>query len=83
MSHNSFDRRHYVIIPYAEVTNIEFNQILETDINTVRISIDGTKTFVKYENEIPSSVVNIEGRSQEYTHEEMIEILKAEEWVHQ
>jgi hypothetical protein len=80
MSHNFFDYRHYVIIPYAEVTNIEFNQVLETDIDTVRTSVDGTKTFVKYDHEIPSSVVNIEGRSQEYTHEEIIEILNTEEW---
>ena len=79
MSH-SFDHRHYVIIPYSEIGNIDFDQVLETDISTVRTSIDGTKTFVKYAHEMPSSIVNIEDKSQEYSHEEIIEILNTEEW---
>ena len=79
MSHN-FDHRHYVVIPYSEIGNIDFDQVLETDIGTVRTSIDGTKTFVKYVHEMPSSIVNIEDKSQEYSHEEIIEILNTEEW---
>ena len=81
MSHDFFDHRHYVIIPYSEVGNIDFDEVLETSINTIRRSIDGYKTFVKYEHEMPPSVVAIQDKSQEYSHEEISEILNTEEWI--
>ena len=81
MSHNIYDNRHYVIIPYSEVDIIDFDQVLETAANTVRKSLDDTKTFVKYEGDMPSSVTAVEGKSQEYSHEEILEILATEEWV--
>ena len=80
MSHDFFDHRHYVIIPYYEVGNIDFDEVLETSINTIRRSIDGYKTFVKYEYEMPPSVVAIQDKSQEYSYEEICEILNTEEW---
>lgn len=81
MSHSEFDHRHYVIFPYSEIINIDFDEVLETSIDTVRKSVDGTKTFVKYMNHMPESVHVIEDKSQEYSHEEMLEILATEEWV--
>ena len=80
MSHDFFDQRHYVIIPYSEVEVIDFDQVLETNANTVRKSIDGAKTFIKYEGEMPSSVVAVEDKSQEYNYEEILEILHTTEW---
>ena len=82
MSHDLYDHRHYVIIPYSEVDIIDFDQVLETAANTVRKSLDDTKTFVKYEGDMPSSVTAVEGKSQEYSYEEILEILATEEWVH-
>ena len=81
MSHDFFDHRHYVIIPYGEVSTIDFDQILETNASTVRKSIDGTKTFIKYKGEMPSSVVAVENKSQEYGYEEILEILHTTEWL--
>ena len=80
MSHNIYDNRHYVIIPYSEVDTIDFDQVLETAANTVRKSLDDTKTFVKYEGDMPSSVTAVEGKSQEYSHEEILEILATDKW---
>ena len=80
MSHDFFDHRHYVIIPYSEINIIDFDQVLETNANTVRKSIDGAKTFIKYEGEMPSSVVAVEDKSQEYNYEEILEILHTTEW---
>ena len=80
MSHDLYDHRHYVIIPYSEVETIDFDQILETAVNTVRKSVDGSKTFVKYEGDMPSSVLAVEGKSQAYSHEEILEILHTAEW---
>ena len=81
MSHEIFDHRHYVIIPYSEVNNINFDQVIESSIDTVRKSVDNTKTFVKYKGEMPSSITTIEGKSQEYYYEEMRVILSGEEWT--
>ena len=81
MSHNFFDQRHYVIIPYSEVEVIDFDQVLETNVSTVRKSIDGTKTFVKYNGSMPSSLLYVNNKSQEYTREEIIAILSTEEWA--
>lgn len=76
-----FDDRKYVIIPATEVNNIDFTQVLETSAETCRYSVDGSKTFVKYEGEEPSSVAAISEKSQEYTHDEILEILSGEEWT--
>tara|TARA_R110000824_G_scaffold130213_8_gene291996 strand:- start:1775 stop:2029 length:255 start_codon:yes stop_codon:yes gene_type:complete len=81
MSHDTFDHRHYVIIPYSEANNIDFDQVMESDIDTVRVSVDGMNTFVKYEHEMPSSVVAIQDKSQEYSHREILQILSTEEWT--
>ena len=81
MSHNIYDNRHYVIIPYSEVDTIDFDQVLETAVSTVRKSVDGTETFVKYEGNMPSSVTAVEGKSQAYSHLEILEILATDDWI--
>lgn len=77
----AFENRKYVIIPATELTNVNFNEVLETSPGTCRYSVDSTKTFVKYEGEQPPSVTAILSRSQEYTHEEILAILSTEEWT--
>ena len=39
----------YVIFDFSEVYMIDFNEVKETSIETLRISVDESKTFVKYE----------------------------------
>lgn len=75
-----FNDRRYVVILYSEINQIDFSQVLETSAETVRRSIDGNLTFVKYDGEMPSSVVVIANKSQEYTHDEILEILSGPEW---
>jgi hypothetical protein len=43
----------YVIIEKDHVDSIEFKYILETSTSTLRYSIDGTKTIVKFIGETP------------------------------
>lgn len=76
-----FDNRKYVIIPTSEISNVNFAEVLETSAETCRYSVDGTKTFVKYEGDMPDSVMSIASKSQEYTHEEIMNILSTEEWT--
>ena len=74
------DRR-FVIFNVTELNQIDFNQVLETDINTVRKSVDETKTFVKFNLPTPSSIVNLTTKSQEYTYDEILQILATPEWI--
>src|SRR5210317_884484 len=45
----AYDNRRYLIIPTSETGSVDFNQVHETSAETLRLSIDGTQTFVKYE----------------------------------
>lgn len=67
----------YVIIDSSEVDSIDFGQVLETSADTLRYSLDGTKTFVKYEGDQPSFLSG----KQEYTHSEILSILSGDEWA--
>ena len=55
-----FENRKYVVIFYSDIDQIDFTQVMETSAETVRRSVDGTLTFIKYEGEMPSSVTAIE-----------------------
>mgnify|MGYP003142727176 FL=1 len=46
MSHE-YDNRHYVIFDCTELGTIDFNQVEETSVDTVRKSLDESQTFVK------------------------------------
>ena len=76
-----FENRKYVIVPASEINNVNFSEVLETSAATCRYSVDGTKTFVKYEGTMPSSVQSISGKSIEYSHDEILDILSTPEWT--
>lgn len=69
--------RKYVIIDKSEVSSVDFNQVMETSADTLRYSVDESKTFVKYEGEQPSF---LSGKT-ENSHSEILEILGTEEWT--
>ena len=62
----------YVIIPLSKVEDIDFDQVSETSVRTLRLSEDGEYTFVKFEGDTPSF---LDGHTQ-YTHSEIITILR-------
>ena len=76
-----YPNRRFVIFNVTELNQIDFTQVFETDINTVRKSVDETKTFVKYNLPTPSSVTNLTTKSQEYTYDEILAILATPEWT--
>jgi len=76
-----YENRRFVIFNVTEIPQIDFNQVYETDPESMRRSIDGTKTFVKYDLPEPSSVAGLTTKSQEYTYEEILAILNTEEWT--
>jgi hypothetical protein len=78
---SEYQNRRFVIFNVTELPLIDFNQVYETSIDTVRKSVDGTKTFVKYDMPEPSSVTALTTKSQEYTYDEILEILATPEWT--
>jgi len=81
MIDQEYENRRFVIFEVTELPLIDFNQVYETDIDTVRKSVDETKTFVKYDLPEPSSVTALTTKSQEYTYEEILQILSTPEWT--
>ena len=71
----------YMIFNVSELEQIDFEQVKETSIDTVRKSIDSTKTFVKWEGETPQCVVDLTTKEGPYTYEEILVILATEEWT--
>ncbi len=70
-----------MIFDCTELVNIDFTEVMETSIETVRKSIDGTKAFVKWNSiEVPKSVENLKTKSGPYTYDEILEILQTPEW---
>jgi len=67
----------YVIIDASEVANVDFDQVLETSVDTLRYSVDRSKALLKFEGDTPSF---LEGKT-EYTHSEILAILATDEWT--
>ena len=69
--------RTYVILDASEVSNINFDEVLETSEDTLRWSVDGSQTFVKFEGATPDF---LDGKTQS-THTEIRAILSGPEWT--
>ncbi len=68
--------RTYVIINSSDVSSVDFSKVSETSADTLRYSLDGTKTFVKFEGDTPSFLIG----EPQYTHAEILDILSGPEW---
>ena len=66
-----FENRKYVIINQSDVSSVDFSKVMETSANTLRYSLDGSKTFVKYEGSKPSF---LSGKTV-YSYNEILAIL--------
>ena len=76
-----YENRNFMIFNVSELPNIDFTQVLETSQDTVRKSIDQTKTFVKWDCEIiPTSVDSLTTKEGPYTYTEILVILSQPEW---
>jgi len=62
----------YITINMSEIALVDFNQVLETSEQTVRLSVDGTE---------PSFVSTLSSYEGPYTHEEILVIMATPEWT--
>jgi hypothetical protein len=77
-----YENREFMIFNVFELNQINFNEVLETSAETVRKSVDGSKTFVKWDGHIiPQCVEDLTTKEGPYTYDEMLDILATPEWT--
>jgi len=73
--------REFMIFNVSELNKINFNEVLETSEDTVRKSVNLTKTFVKWSGDMPPCVQSLTTSEGPYTYNEMLTILATPEWT--
>jgi hypothetical protein len=76
-----YEQRNFAIFSLTEIDKIDFTQVLETSADTLRVSTDGSKSFVKWDGEQPEFVSELTTLEGPYTYTEILEILSGEEWT--
>jgi hypothetical protein len=80
MEVQDYENREFMIFNVSELTKIDFTKVLETSEETVRKSVDETKTFVKWDGEMPECVSTLTTKEGPYTYDEILVILSTPEW---
>ena len=65
-----YNNKTYAIINASDVSNIDFNQILETSVNTLKYSANNSLIYV-------DELVDPVGI---YTHQQILSILRTDTW---
>ena len=71
----------YITFNVSEIGSIDFNQILETSVETLRYSVDKTQTLVKWESEVPSCVLSLTTKSSYMSYNQMLALLSTPIWT--
>lgn len=73
----------YVTLDLSEASSLDFEQIEQTSIDTLRISVDGTRTIVKWitANGEPSSVAALTSKGPYLTYDETLALMSTEAWT--
>jgi len=76
------EQRNFMIFSTSETGSIDFSEVLETSTQTLRLSVDGSKSFVKWDGEtVPTSVASLTTKEGPYTYDEIVTILTGSEWT--
>ena len=73
--------RSYMILPADAVPLIDFDLVCETSAETLRYSVDGAQTFVKWDGEMPDFLAEIAGAQGPFDHETILAILATPAWT--
>ena len=71
----------YITINMTEVALVDFNEVLQTSEATLRISVDGLQTVLKWEGSEPSFVSTLSSYGGPYTHSEILAIMATPAWT--
>ena len=81
LQQQDYENREFMIFSVTELDQIDFTQVLETSAETVRKSVDGLKTFVKWDGAMPQCVQDLTTKEGPYTYDEILQILSTPEWT--
>ena len=76
----NYTERNFMVFNVSELNSIDFTKVLETSIDTVRKSIDETKTFVKWDGSMPDCISSLTTKEGPYSHTDILLILDGEDW---
>lgn len=78
---NEYIDRKYIIFGISEINKVKFDEILETSAETIIKSIDGSKTFIKWDTDLePAFISDLTTKEGPYSYDEIISILYTDEW---
>jgi hypothetical protein len=82
MEEQLYENRKFMIFNVSELELIDFTTVCQTSSDTVRKSLDDTKTLVKWDSvETPTCVESLTTKEGPYTYDEIIIILSGPEWT--
>jgi len=77
-----YENRSFAIFSTTEIDQVDFSLVCETSVDTLRKSVDETKTFVKWDGGVaPDFVSELTTLEGPYTYTEILDILSGAEWT--
>ena len=73
--------RDFMIFDTSETGSIDFNDVAETSVDTLRLNVSVSRAFVKWDGDIPTSVSSLTTKEGPYTHQQILTILTGSEWA--
>ena len=72
---NRYENRKWIFLNSGDMSEVDYGQVLQTSADTCRYSVDGTKSFVKYETttypiDINAENVDSEGTTYNFEYEQ-------------
>lgn len=67
----------YVIYNMSDISEVNFSEVMQTSEATLRLSIDGLQTVLKFIGSTPSFLVGLT----QYNHSEILAIMHTTEWT--
>lgn len=72
---NRYENRKWIFLNSGDMSEVDYGQVLQTSADTCRYSVDGTKSFVKYETttypiDINAENVDSEGNTYNFEYEQ-------------
>lgn len=76
----------YLVLPIAELNNVDYSEVLQNSADTVRKSLDGSEFIVKWDGVMPPSIYEIAPIGDEdvkdcLTHSEARALMQTADWL--
>jgi hypothetical protein len=71
---------YHIIFSVSEIDKINWQEVQENSYEELRLSLDGSKTFVKWTGETPYCILTLSNSDGPYNYQEFSQILNTNEW---